>query len=290
MIERLNFKYREPDKEKYDRMIAHVGSLDELDVGKFFFDVPLYRPIRFTDSTELFGLLGKFTHSIDGYCNQCGRETVFHTQASGFDIDKHWPTEFFIEAKCQRKHHSLKVAVSAQVAKMSTNGGLSFQWAGLIEKIGQTPSHADISIGELGRFNDVLKGKDRPEFVRAIGLAANGVYIGAFVYLRRVFERLVERAKDRAGDTIDSRAFENSRMSDKIAMLDAQLPEFMLKNKRVYGVLSKGIHTLDEEKCGKLYDLMKQSCLLMLEQEKELKEKTDFEKSLELAISKVDFD
>ena len=36
------------------------------------------------------------------------------------------------------------------------------------------------------------------EFTKAIGLAANGVGIGSFVYLRRIFENLVFQAFDEA--------------------------------------------------------------------------------------------
>ena len=60
-----------------------------------------------------------------------------------------------------------------------------------IQKIGQYPSLADIANDESRQYRQVLNAKDGAELHRAIGLAAHGVGVGSFVYLRRIFERLV---------------------------------------------------------------------------------------------------
>jgi hypothetical protein len=60
-----------------------------------------------------------------------------------------------------------------------------------LQKIGQFPSLADIAIDEGKTYRTVLTREDSSEFHKAIGLAAHGVGIGSFVYLRRIFERLV---------------------------------------------------------------------------------------------------
>ena len=41
----------------------------------------------------------------------------------------------------------------------------------------------------IKQYDKELRKPDLKEFTRAIGLAANGVGIGSFVYLRRIFER-----------------------------------------------------------------------------------------------------
>ena len=193
-----------------------------------------------------------------------------------------------LKANCQRGGHTLVATCKVQFAEHTPDGyGAKRLLAGQIEKIGQTPSHAGIAIGDLGRFKNVLKGNDRSEFIRANGLAANGVYIGAFVYLRRVFERLVARAKIRAGDKVSDEDFNSARMVDKIGLLKDNLPSFMVENKAVYGVLSKGMHELDEKTCGNLYELMRLSALLMLEHEKEIKEREEIETNLSASIAKI---
>ena len=51
---------------------------------------------------------------------------------------------------------------------------------------------ADIAIDEnRTKYRSVLKGENWNELYKAIGLAAHGEGIGSFVYLRRVFERLI---------------------------------------------------------------------------------------------------
>ena len=65
-------------------------------------------------------------------------------------------------------------------------------------KIGQYPSLADIAIGDISQFEKALGDKRLQELNKAIGLAAHGVGIGSYVYLRRVFESLIEEAHEKA--------------------------------------------------------------------------------------------
>src|SRR5690606_1920928 len=58
----------------------------------------------------------------------------------------------------------------------------------------QYPSVADLHISEIKKYNKLLPNERLKEFTRAIGLAANGVGIGSFVYLRRIFEHLISEA------------------------------------------------------------------------------------------------
>lgn len=289
-MKRLNLQPLTLITDKYKRILEHIEALPELEIRKFVFDLPLYQTVKFTNPTTIKGLMGCWSASVDGYCFDCGRETVFHTIAGEQSnlSATNMPSVFFIMLQCQRANHLLSIAVNFQGVSYPNPNTRIENWAGQIEKIGQTPSHADISIGELGRYKGVLNGIDRSEFVRAIGLAANGVHIGAFLYLRRLFERLVERAKQRAGDCVDHQSFTTARMAEKINLLKDFLPEFLVSNSKIYSVLSKGVHELDEETCGSYFPIMRESCLLMLEQERELKEKADLERSLAQAIAAIE--
>src|SRR5207249_4813522 len=53
----------------------------------------------------------------------------------------------------------------------------------VLQKIGQFPSLADLSASELRAHKKVLGEPRLREMYRAVGLAAHGVGIGAFVYL-----------------------------------------------------------------------------------------------------------
>src|SRR5205823_229147 len=73
----------------------------------------------------------------------------------------------------------------------------------VLQKVGQFVSIADLHIGQIKKYNTVLSKEQLKEFTRAIGLAANGIGIGSFVYLRRIFENLILEAQGKASKNID---------------------------------------------------------------------------------------
>lgn len=144
----------------------------------------------------------------------------------------------------------------------------------ILIKVGQYPSVADIHIGQVKQYDKVLEKPIMREFTKAIGLAANGVGIGSFVYLRRIFENLVFQAFDEAkkdGAAIEQ--FESLRMEEKIKSLKGYLPLFIVENNSIYGILSKGIHELTEEECLAYFDCMRKSIELILDERLEQLEK-----------------
>lgn len=148
-----------------------------------------------------------------------------------------------------------------------------------IVKVGQYPSLATVQIGEVKQYNKVLPVEKMKEFTKGIGLAANGVGIGSYVYLRRIFEYLIGEAKDRAikDSKITESDFQKVRMDDRIGLLNNYLPDFLVKHKKIYSVLSKGIHELDEDTCLGLFDTLKVGIEIILDQELAEKIKNDKE-------------
>lgn len=122
--------------------------------------------------------------------------------------------------------------------------------AGQLLKVGQLPSLADLHLPDLQPYREVL-GKRYAELARGVGLPTHGVGIGSFVYLRRVFEHLAEEAHEEAArvDGWDEEDYVLARMSEKILKLKTFLPTFLVKNRELYGILSKGVHELTEEEC-----------------------------------------
>ncbi len=47
--------------------------------------------------------------------------------------------------------------------------------------------------------------------------------------------------------------FYRLRMDEKISTLNSFLPSFLVENRNVYGILSKGIHSLDEDECKEFF-------------------------------------
>lgn len=158
-----------------------------------------------------------------------------------------------------------------------------------IMKVGQFPSVADIHRCQIKQYDKILETQTANEFTRAIGLAANGVGIGSFVYLRRIFENLVYEAYDEAKKEgkIDEAIFEHQRMDEKIKSLRGHLPSFIVDNHSIYGILSKGIHELSEKECLAYFDCMRKSIEMILDEKVEMKKKKEQKEAIEASIQKI---
>lgn len=156
-----------------------------------------------------------------------------------------------------------------------------------IMKIGQYPTVADLTFPELDEYKHVISKEDRKELGTAIGLFANGVGAGSYVYLRRILERLVNQAKKAAGGVIDDEEFEKARVSDKIKMLEGYVPDMLVKNAVIYGILSKGIHELSEEECRKYFPVVKECIYQILGMWESQRKKQADEAALNKALSAI---
>lgn len=141
-------------------------------------------------------------------------------------------------------------------------------------KMGQSPSIADINKGQIRQYKSVLDPEDYAELSRAIGLVTHGIGIGSFVYLRRIFERLVEEAHQasKSDSTWDESTYASARMDERIALLKSSLPQFMVEQRTLYSILSKGIHSLSEEECLAHFPVVQTGIELILDQKLALHE------------------
>lgn len=161
----------------------------------------------------------------------------------------------------------------------------------MIEKYGQLPSVADIAQGELKEYGNLADPEDMRELRRAVGLAASGIGIGSFVYLRRIFERLVNAAADEAkvaDPSFDREAFRRLRMEDKLGEVKAYIPEWMVQNRKLYGVISVGIHELTEEHCKAVFPVVKDAVLALIEQHAEKKKRERRARDAAAALNRLE--
>lgn len=243
---------------------------------EFVFGLPLYHKIDSTNGyLDIFEQLKEKSYKtvIEGYNPIHKKESTFFL-AKGLgnfiqydnddDIYRYsYENDFVMEIgvktivfKCQRYRDEITIALFHNPDES------------IIMKVGQYPSVADIHIGQVKQYDKVLDKSILREFTKAIGLAANGVGIGSFVYLRRIFENLVfdafqDAKKDNA---VDEGQFNGLRMDEKIKSLNGYLPSFIVENHEIYGILSKGIHQLTEEECLAYFDCMRQSIELILDE------------------------
>ena len=161
---------------------------------------------------------------------------------------------------------------------------------GYIIKIGSHPSLRDFHKDDIKRYDRVLSPIQRTELITAIMIANNGVGIGSYVYLRRIFEGIVfEEAQNAIKDGIISKEdFNNKRMDEKIVSIKKYLPSFLYEHhKELYGILSKGIHQLDEDVCLAFFPVLYDCIILILEDRLAQKEKEETTKKAAAALSKI---
>lgn len=247
---------------------------------EFFANSPLYATFPVPEKPRLYTLL--FTSSaIDLFCTACNDSSVFrpldnrppYTTARGPVITRSaddWgvnPSTLNLiiskEFHCSRVD-SHKISFFVQVT------------GGFVSKVGQSVSLADLAEQNIRGFKKVL-GDSYREFSTSIGLASHGVGVGVFVYLRRIIEQLVVKPaheKAKLVDGWDESAYQRSRFGEKIDLLRHLLPDFLVDNKPLYSVLSKGIHELSEEECKKYFPTV-QACieLVLTELESKRREK-----------------
>ena len=156
-------------------------------------------------------------------------------------------------------------------------------------KIGQFPSVADLKVGELNKFRSVLDQEESGEFYKAIGLSAHDVGIGAFVYLRRVLEKLVDKRSEQAllEGVFSQEDFLQARVAEKIKMLKGYLPDILVSNTKLYGVLSKGVHDLTEQECLRAFPAIRDLMFFVLEEDLERNEKQKLLRAAEESINSL---
>ena len=225
---------------------------------EFIIEVPLYENIVFDDENlEKGQALVNFNKTLDAYCPECNMHSIFERKQVSYCNSKDgWINygRFAIELVCSRdKDHKLFFLFFAKNKS--------------IQKIGQQPSIASLNLFDIKKYSKVLDKQYFTEFTKAIGLSAHGIGVGSFVYLRRIFESLIEEAHKKAKDQSewDETIYTNSRMNDKIKLLKNELPSFLVENKSLYSILSKGIHELSEEDCLNAFPIVKVGIELILD-------------------------
>jgi len=140
---------------------------------------------------------------------------------------------------------------------------------GKLIKIGQSPALADLTHKEIKKYQKLDKNVYQ-ELNRAIGLASHGIGVGAFVYLRRIVEKHILQPKLDVlvlKDQTSKEEIANSNFKSKISMVKADLPKFLVENTKLYSVLSKGIHSLEEDECKMYFPILRASIEIILDQE-----------------------
>lgn len=239
---------------------------------EFFFNIPIYTPVKI--DVEIVKIItnmnGRYAREFHGYNPWKKFESTFIvvSDTTPYFVSNGGYRE--VEVMCKRTDNIFHYYLLWNPTENT------------MIKVGQYPSIADFHISEVKQYKKLLSDEKLREFTRAIGLAANGVGIGSFVYLRRIFEDLINEAyimceKD---GTVDKEEYNKARMDEKIKMLSSHLPSFLVENKTMYSILSKGIHELDEKTCLAHFDTLRVGIEIILDEKlDELRKKEKIEEA-----------
>lgn len=259
----------------------------------FFLSVPMYSEYVYSGAQvwDLINLL-YFDKTIDCYCPRCGKDATFKGQ------NDCRPPEYV--RNINNEQNLIELGVSPQLPNLQKgccrvslcctrshyhrhdyffNLGSRFNEEDEVEnfivKVGQYPSFSDLHLQEIKKYSSVLSKNSYKELARGIGLASHDVGVGAYVYLRRVFEGLIEEAhKDAVTDEIiTEEKYRSLRMAERIKMLRDYLPSFLVENPAMYSLLSKGVHELTEAECLNHFDALRVGIELILDEKIEKNKK-----------------
>jgi hypothetical protein len=215
------------------------------DPKAFHLEMPLYKEIDLLTAASKKKVLNFLTIStkIDAYCIWCDKESVFEPSDRLYNNVSipEWTTRndglITVSFRCARNQgHRYHVYFFKSGLK--------------IRKVGQYPSVADFQIPQATKYRKILGADLYKEFTKGIGLAANGVGIGSFVYLRRIFENLIIEAHDltvKENSSFDEALYRTSKMDEKVQEV-AQSVMFVSPGLDEIGfiwVRGKGVKLLD---------------------------------------------
>ena len=278
---------------------------------EFLLTMPLYAETVFVgEQTWKIVDLFYFGGTYDSFCTKCGRDSTFQAappeKLSGFTrnhareqlIKSHGGSPelpplhsdiYRVHAKCTRHNAHCQDFLFFIDHRVVTDEAGKRHTESTIQKVGQQPSFADLHISKIKKYAHVLTKPLLRELNRAIGLASHDVGVGAYVYLRRVFEALIEEAHSEASADSDwnEDTYPQSRMAERIALLKNHLPPFLVEHPKMYSLLSKGIHELSEEECLSHFDTLRIGIELILDEKLERKERDRKVRDAKAALAKA---
>lgn len=269
----------------YKNITFKKKSGDNFGLSNNFFDedkmlYPLYKKIKLNEEDKTCDIFPYNDYRLELFCPACKKRRIFCFQNSTF-INLYWnqngtqycesvkdflfKTDYFsVRAQADCKHNLLVIF------KKIDNS--------TIMKVGQYPSIYDLN-EEINNksFINMLGEEYSGYYKNACSLYSFNTCIGAMVYLRRIFEKVLletyEEHKDNISYSLDD--FKKLRMEEKIKELKKYLPDILFEQgfNSIYTKISDGVHNLSESECQLIFPILKNAIEEILIDRLELKEK-----------------
>lgn len=152
----------------------------------------------------------------------------------------------------------------------------------VVRKVGQNPSMLIVKGFEFDKYRKFLEKIDAyDDYKKADFSYADHFYAGAYTYLRRIFEKMINYY-------LGNSKLEDNHMDTKIkAVKDKFDPRINHLLKQLYDILSVSIHELSEEQSKEYYEYLKAIIDIQLEYIKTEADKDNQSKSLSSVLSKI---
>ena len=130
----------------------------------------------------------------------------------------------------------------------------------IVRKIGQNPSMLTVKGFDFDKYKDILEKLNAYDDYKKADLCnADHFHVGGYAYLRRIFEKMINFY-------LDGKVLKDNHMSTKIEEVKEKFdPRIRELLKNMYGILSKGVHELEEEESKQYYSYLKTIIDMQLE-------------------------
>lgn len=125
-----------------------------------------------------------------------------------------------------------------------------------VKKIGQYPDSTILGTFESEKYKNILRRMNDSyiSYQNAEKSFKYGLYSGAYTYLRRVFENMIDFYLDKNNIPIQAKANSEDRINAVKPFFDNRIRDFL---NPLYSALSKGIHKIKDQECKVYYNELK---------------------------------
>lgn len=283
----------------YDVLSFKVKTKDSFGLSNNFFNenimlYPLYKKIKIDSDAKTCDIFPYNDYRLELFCPVCKKRRIFSFQNSSF-VQVLWSqsgerycesvkdflvkTDYFsVRAQADCKHNLLVV-----FKKIDTT---------TIMKVGQYPSIYELNEEINDKSFLKMLGEEHTSYYRnACSLYSFNTCIGAMVYLRRIFEKILldtyNEKQESIGISLDD--FKRLRMEEKINKLKDFLPDILFEQgfNSIYTKISDGVHNLSEDECQEMFPILKNAIEEVLIDKLEMQERDKRRKELSNKIGNL---
>lgn len=222
-----------------------------------------HMPFLKTQGNEYSAMLGFPSGTVTGIGQPYDKDNFLDNQI--------WYIQYYLTCT-NNEDHNYMMMVSIELKQREF----------IVRKIGQNPSMLTIKGFDFDKYKKQLVEINAYDDYKKADLSnADHFHVGAFAYLRRIFEKMIKQY-------LKNITLEDNHMDTKIkAVKDRFDPRIQEMLKNLYSVLSISIHELDEDTSKEYYEYLKAIIDMQLEYIKTENDKTKQTESLSSILNKI---